>query len=77
MRGHTKSSLIKRRACHNVFGHRSGGRRISRSMPGSLLHHYHIPLTYRILQVLSCDHWRRPTQLHHGTEGKRDSFPIS
>jgi hypothetical protein len=71
MRGCTKSSLVKHRACHNVSHRRSGGRMIRRNTTGSLFRHCHIPLTYKTFQVLSHDHWHRPTQLHHGTEGEK------
>jgi hypothetical protein len=57
--------------------HLNGGCEILEHAASHKLHHRHIPLTHKVLQVLLHDLLRGPTQLRHGSEGKERQHPVS
>jgi hypothetical protein len=67
MRWQTKSSLVQCHTHHDIAPHWSRRCKIHGHKTGSKLRHCHIPLTYNILQVLSCNLRRGLTRLRHET----------
>jgi hypothetical protein len=76
MRWRTEFPLVEGHARHDVSPRQSRRRRIHMHKTGSKLHHCHMPLTYKILQVLLHHLQHEPTQLRCGTEGKERLIPI-